>query len=254
MTIQLRYISDLHLEFIKPKKFIKLIKKLQPNSFDEILVLAGDICANPYSEIFDIFMEYVNNTFCKIFYITGNHEYYHGNKTVHEINEYLIEYFKKYSNITFLNNSYEFYNGYYFIGCTLWSHVKDLKYKINDVVLIKNLNFQEYNNLNQICIDFLQNTLTNNKLDKVIIITHHLPSEQLIDPKYLTPIMKPYNSWFFCDMDNFIEKYKDKIKCWFYGHTHTSSCKYIHNIPFLCNPIGYPGENKNNDFNKVLKL
>ena len=55
-------------------------------------------------------------------------------------------------------------------------------------------------------------------------------------------------------MDELIEKNKDKIKCWIYGHTHTPSNNIIHEIPFLSNPIGYPGENKNVNFNITIKI
>ena len=33
------------------------------------------------------------------------------------------------------------------------------------------------------------------------------------------------------------------IKTWIYGHTHTGSEVEYRGIKFLCNPIGYPGEN-----------
>jgi hypothetical protein len=46
-------------------------------------------------------------------------------------------------------------------------------------------------------------------------------------------------------MDELIELNKNKIKCWIYGHTHATSDVIINGIPFLCNPIGYPNENKN---------
>ena len=29
-----------------------------------------------------------------------------------------------------------------------------------------------------------------------------------------------------------------------FGHTHTASEQHIHGVPLLCNPLGYPGENK----------
>ena len=53
-------------------------------------------------------------------------------------------------------------------------------------------------------------------------------------------------------MDTLIEKEKNKIKCWIYGHTHTPSTNIIHGIHFICNPIGYPNENKNIDFSKNI--
>ena len=44
-------------------------------------------------------------------------------------------------------------------------------------------------------------------------------------------------------MEELIETNKNKIKCWIYGHTHTSSNIMINEIPFLCNHIDYPNEN-----------
>ena len=43
-------------------------------------------------------------------------------------------------------------------------------------------------------------------------------------------------------MDKFIGMNIGKIKAWFYGHTHMSSDEFINDIPFRCNPIGYPNE------------
>ena len=66
--------------------------------------------------------------------------------------------------------------------------------------------------------------------------------------------MKPYNQWFACDMDDLIFKHKNNIKIWFYGHTHMASKKKICNIPFVCNPIGYPNENVILDFDLTIEI
>jgi Icc-related predicted phosphoesterase len=68
-------------------------------------------------------------------------------------------------------------------------------------------------------IDFLECALENNQ--NCIIITHHVPSNSLINVKYKTPNMVPYNQWFYSNLDDLIESNKNKIKCWIYGHTHT---------------------------------
>jgi predicted phosphodiesterase len=99
-------------------------------------------------------------------------------------------------------------------------------------------------------VDFLEDALKNN--DNCIIITHHIPSESLIDIKYKTRKMLPYNQWFYCDLDNLIKLNKNKIKYWIYGHTHMASIKIIDEIQFLCNPIGYPNENFTIDLNKTI--
>lgn len=246
--MKIRYLSDLHLEFIKPKNINSLIKQI-PLGTNDICVLSGDI-GNPYSSNYDNFMKSISTMFKKVFVIPGNHEYYNKTKLMEETEEYMINYFTQYENISFLNNSYEIYENKCFIGTTLWSKIKNPEYKINDVYQIPNFDYKIYNQLNKNSIKFLIETLEQN--NNCIIITHHMPSEQLIDKKYKTVNMIPYNQWFYSDLDNIIDKYKDKINCWFYGHTHTASISRIHNIPFLCNPIGYPNENDKIDYKKNI--
>lgn len=254
--MKIRYLSDLHLEFIKSNKIQKYIQNIKPN-IEEICVLSGDI-GNPYKEHYDIFIKFINNSFKHTFIITGNHEYYNEN-TIEETNDYLKEYFKQFENITFLNNSYKIYENYCFIGTTLWCKIKNPLYEINDVHKIKNFDYLKCNQLNMLAIDFLEDTLKNILIDnsetyKIIIITHHVPSFELIHSKYLTEQMRPYNQWFYCDMSKFIEEYAENITCWFYGHTHTESYNTINNIPFYCNPIGYPNENRKINFNKTISV
>jgi len=245
--MKLRYFSDLHLEFIKPNKIEQFIRQI-PSGIDEICILAGDI-GNPYQTNYDIFMKFISKNFKKTFVISGNHEYYNKTKTIQETNEFMEEYFQQFDNIRFLNNNYEIYENYCFIGTTLWSHITNPIYEINDTCSIPHFNYIQYNKLNRVCVEFLEDAIQKN--DNCIIITHHVPSESLIDTKYKTKQMLPYNPWFYCNMDELIEK-KD-IKCWIYGHTHTPSNVIINEIPFLCNPIGYPNENKI-DFQKTFTI
>jgi predicted phosphohydrolase len=248
--IKIRYFSDIHLEFIKPNEIENIIKNI-PRSIDEICVLAGDI-GNPYQSNYDMFMNFININFKKTFVIAGNHEYYNKTNTIKETNDYLKEYFAKFNNISFLNNTYEYYDNYCFIGTTLWSKISNPNVEINDVHNIPNFNYIQYNRLNMLSIDFLEDALENN--NNCIIITHHVPSKSLIDVKYKTQQMMPYNQWFYCEMDYLIENKKDKIKCWIYGHTHTPSSNIINKIPFLCNPVGYPNENSKIDFTKNIMI
>lgn len=243
---KIRYFSDLHLEFIKPNKIEKFIRKI-PSGMDEICILAGDI-GNPYQKNYDIFMNFISKNFKKTFCIAGNHEYYNKTKMMQETNELMEAYFQQFNNISFLNNTYELYDNYCFIGTTLWSKITNPNYYINDIYNIPNFNYIEYNRLNRLSIDFLQDALEKN--ENCIVITHHVPSNLLIDVKYKTPQMIPYNQWFYCNMDDLIKINVNKIKYWIYGHTHTSSNVIMNEISFLCNPIGYPNENSNVDFQK----
>jgi predicted phosphohydrolase len=248
--MKVRYLSDLHLEFIKPNKIEKFISNI-PSGLNEICILAGDI-GNPYQKNYDIFMNFISKNFKKTFCIAGNHEYYNKTKTIQETNEFLESYFQQFNNISFLNNNYEIYYNYCFIGTTLWSKITNPIYRINDVYSIPNFDYIQYNRLNMLSVDFLQDALQKNK--NCIVITHHMPSSSLIDIKYKTHKMQPYNQWFYCNMDELIEKNENKIKYWIYGHTHTPSNVIINEIPFLCNPIGYPNENRILDFQKSFIL
>jgi predicted phosphohydrolase len=248
--MKLRYFSDLHLEFIKPNKIENFIKKI-PSGIDEICILAGDI-GNPYQTNYEIFMDFISKNFLKTFLIAGNHEYYNKTKNMEETNIFLKEYFQKFNNISFLDNNYENYNEFCFIGTTLWSHITNPIYEINDVYSIPNFNYIKYNKLNIESVKFLDYALNNN--NNCIVITHHIPSDLLIDVKYKTTKMIPYNQWFYCDLDRLIDEKKDKIKCWIYGHTHTPSNVLINEIPFLCNPIGYPNENVSINFQKNIEI
>jgi predicted MPP superfamily phosphohydrolase len=251
--LRIRYLSDLHLEFIKDHKIKNFINKIVPNK-EEICILAGDI-GNPYKESYNSLMQYLNNGFKRTFIITGNHEYYNNDKTIIETNEYLTSYFTKYPNIRFLNNSYELYEGHYFVGTTLWSKIINPEYEINDTVCIKGLNVEQYNNMNCKSTAFLYNFMeAHSESNNVIIITHHMPSEKLINPKYKIKGHDNYNQWFYCDMDEFIKQHSFKIKCWIYGHTHIASNIRICDIPFLCNPIGYPNENSKPKFDEYFDI
>jgi predicted phosphohydrolase len=247
------YLSDLHLEFLKPKSVYKLLEQIVLPKLNEICVLAGDIGnIHTNKECYDIFMKFISKNFKKTFVITGNHEYYNKRCTIPETDIIMSDYFKQFDNISLLNNTFELYDNHCFIGSTMWSNITDFRYKINDVKKIPNFNCIQYNELNASCINFLKDIISKN--DNCIVITHHMPSESLIHQKYKTLEMQLYNKWFYCDMDNVIKNNKEKIKAWIYGHTHTPSNTKLHTVTVVCNPIGYLNENSNNDFNKIIEL
>lgn len=126
-------------------------------------------------------------------------------------------------------------------------------------IKLKFFDYLKCNQLNMLAIDFLETSLkeiiiNNPDETKIIILTHHVPSYELINSKYLIEQMRPYNKWFYCDMSKFIEEYSKNITYWFYGHTHTESFEKINNIQFCCNPIGYPNENRKINFNKFINI
>jgi predicted phosphohydrolase len=223
---------------MKPTQVQKAIQKLQSQP-DDVLVLAGDI-GNPYSQFYQQFMEHVNQTFRKTFVITGNHEYYSHGHSLKETNQYLYTLFQNLPNISFLDNSSEVFEGVHFIGTTLWSYIENPTVTINDTIYIREMTIETYNEAHKLCRAFLEKALQETTTNKNIIITHHMPSYDLIDKQYRIPRMEPYNQWFATDLNEMIESNKYRIKCWIYGHTHTPSEQILQGIPMLCNTVGYP--------------
>ena len=251
--MKIQYISDLHLELLKPHEILDLISKIQPIKDIDVLALCGDI-GNPYHQSYEVFMEKINAEFKKTFVIAGNHEYYCNDVKITKL--YMKNIFMKYPNITFLDNTIEEHEGYKFIGSTLWTHISNPKYKINDMNYIQNINIEKYNQLHQKCCDFIMDELSESKNnDKpTIILTHHVPLFELTAQKYRTPMLNPYHQWFSANMTNIIKSNNTIIKSWIYGHTHYKSSILMHNVDFHCNPVGYFGENEISEYNHFIEI
>ena len=80
-----------------------------------------------------------------------------------------------------------------------------------------------------------------------VVVTHHAPSERSVAEKYRGDAL---NYAYFSDLDWLIEKYQPDL--WVHGHVHTSFDYAIGKTRVLCNPHGYPGENR--DFNPALMV
>ena len=94
----LKFISDLHLE----RK--KNITTFANNHYNKSLILPGDI-GSPLKQNYWDFMDYVSDNFEKVYFTTGNHEYWNDNKiTIKEMDNLIEDKIVNYKNIYFLNN------------------------------------------------------------------------------------------------------------------------------------------------------
>jgi predicted phosphohydrolase len=232
----LQYFSDLHLERHNNLKFMSLIKTVAP-----VLILAGDI-GDPNKSLYKDFLKIISKNYDKIFLISGNHEYY--NKTIEETDNKINEICNSLKNVCYLNNTIENYNGYQFVGTTLWTKLNNEKIITRDLINIKDLTKEKYNLLHKKSYDFIDNSIQNKKS---IVITHHVPSYNFIDKSYLHH--HNYHDIFYSNSDKLIRK---PIVTWIYGHTHKPYNGLYNNVKMRCNPIGYPEENFNMNFNKSL--
>ena len=242
--IPIQYISDIHLEFLHIEEVKSIVRKIIPVA--PTLIIAGDL-GNPFASNshYKLFLEEMSRKFEKVFVIAGNHEYY-GGKSIEEVEMKIQEIVEDLPNTTYLQNSYEEYMGVRWIGTTLWSQLDNPTKNINDMYRIKGMDMERYNMLHREAKERLSVMLEESTIP-CIVTTHHMPSYSLIDKNYDDP---HYNMWFASHMDNMIDMYKERIKCWVYGHTHMANQSDLY-VTMLCNPIGYKGENPKRNYNVV---
>lgn len=237
----IQYISDIHLEFIDhPIKLKKIVEKIIPIA--PICVLAGDI-GYPFHPYYSQFLEEMSKKFNHILLIHGNHEYYqlgkNKGKTMNEILEKTKEIVKSLPNVHFLHNSYVDIDDIRFIGSVLWTELKNPKALVNDARSIQEFTVDHFNQIHEENKTFIRNTIEQSRDEnkRIIMITHHLPSYELIDQSFVK--YGDYNQCFASSCDEFIN---DPVILWIYGHTHLPNVQMINNIKCVANPIGYPGE------------
>jgi predicted phosphodiesterase len=267
-------VSDLHLELYSPEFEINLNDILTVSA--PYLILAGDI-GNPYQKIYDTFLNQCSKVFKKIFMVSGNHEYYQApvKNNITMVNSQIKSVVDKYDNIFFLNNDIhkiilddqdkildqEKINKNIdknidknieciIIGTTLWSYVssslsKTIEVSINDYYKIYGDNMQlittKTTNLMHVKnVKWLTDTISKYSNKNIIIISHHLPSYQLISDAYKG---SEINSAFASDLDYLMNN--DNVKYFCSGHTHYSFDKIINKTRCLVNPRGYPKKNSN---------
>jgi predicted phosphohydrolase len=228
MNIQVA--SDLHIDQLIKKKSEKEIKDLIiPNS--EILILAGDICHIEDINMFRFFFEYLNNNFCYIIYIPGNHEFY--NKKSYNIdflNKSIKNFLSSYGNFIYLYNRSVLIEDVLFTGSCLWCNPS-----INPPSWFAiDLNKEDISNMYKESVEYL-NKVSDLKYDKHIIITHYPP----INVKEYTKDEKIKEKNY---KDQYYEYYNNKDislnyppKYWIFGHTHKNFNKTIKDITYISN-------------------
>ena len=179
--MNVQYTSDIHLELMSPHEYIRFIQTFRVKA--DILILAGDI-GNPYQHFYTNFLDYVSTLFTKVFIIAGNHEFY-GNMISQTIKK-IQEITEDYSNVTFLHNSYEDYKGVRWIGTTQWTPITNPSFTINDTEVIHDMTVERYNDLYKESKEFLYSALQTcvDESKKAVVITHHLPIQELVLPQY----------------------------------------------------------------------
>jgi Icc-related predicted phosphoesterase len=253
MTNTFHYASDLHIEFELPRA---------ENVTGDNLILAGDICTllhlNPIMndavsrkkrDRFNLFFDHARQNFKRIFYVTGNHESY--NFDIASEAGYIAKYLP---DVIHLNNSsYEIDENTVILGGTLWTDMNRnnpvdhmaVSNGMNDFRLIYNsenpsnmFSTHDAYDKHLDTLSFLATSLDEYKNRKCIVVTHHAPSRQGINPDHSG--YGEINAGYYSDLDEFILDHP-QIHTWIHGHTHIQKSYKIGETNVLSNARGYHG-------------
>ena len=253
-TGKIQYCSDLHLEFQENKKFLKQFP-LEP--IGEILLLAGDIQPFALHKQPCEFMDFVADNFEAVYWIPGNHEYYHFD--LGTVASPLFEKFRQ--NVFLINNQTITYKNINIICSTLWSHISTqneftVQQNVNDFHLIKmngnKFTPAHFNHLHQTDLAFLQNAIPTSVAEKTIVMTHHVPTLMNYPAQYKGSNI---NQAFAVELFDFIES--SNVPYWIYGHHHFNTPDFkIGNTTMLTNQLGYVQNNEHKLFknNSIIEI
>jgi predicted phosphohydrolase len=252
--MKILYGSDVHTEF---GSLYRIPALPDPDTYDVVL-LPGDLGLGMEG------IKWANEYFPQdkqVYMVPGNHEYYKQNYDV------LRELFEENncsdeSHVTMLDPGIAKVGDVWIIGATLWTSLELKGYNdprftdlfvennIADFRLIRTLegtwsaddHRQAFGNESAYLKSALGPLADNVACgEKVVVMTHFVPSQLCIDPIYQNSILNPY---FTVDMDDLMLDYQ--ISAWVFGHTHSAyEGEHPSGTKLLCNPMGYPGERRN---------
>ena len=230
--MRVQYMSDLHIEHGN-------ISIAEPAA--EILVIAGDV-ANGGRVV--NFLKSVAKQFKTVIFVMGNHEYYSYVLGYENMKDRINEYRSVLpDNVALLDNEYMIVEDKVIYGGTMWVPL-DTKEKRH--IAINSLN--DFKFVNYFDVQDSNKEFHNNFTRAAdLVISHHVPSMQSIELKY---IGSKLTSAGYVDSQA-MQHFGEKAKVWIHGHTHSSSDYELYGTRVLANPRGYArdGHSENSKFN-----
>lgn len=254
--MRIQYASDLHLEF---RENWSILKKEEPMDVrGDILVLAGDIGYlgdNNYTT--HPFWNWASENFSQVIVALGNHEFYKF-YDLSAMHDGLVGNIRH--NVHYYYNKVVSIQDTDFIISTLWANIElEDAYITEQCVTVFHrirygediLNSSVFNREHQRCFDFIKKAVCESKAKYKIVVTHHVPSFQLMSPEFRGSRI---NGAFTVELADYITS--SNIDYWIYGHSHRNIDKTIGTTQCVCNQFGYASHNEHLTFNreKVIEL
>ncbi|MNC18787.1 3',5'-cyclic adenosine monophosphate phosphodiesterase CpdA [compost metagenome] len=253
--MEFRLISDVHNEFYHETTQYTL--PYLGGDENRVLVIAGDFTMLKRAAKSASALTAMAKRFKAVVYVPGNHEYYGyridpvaARKKFQDMNPEGL------TNIHFLIRDSVVIDGVRFVGATLWTNMDrqsplvefHLGQKMNDFKAITyyhqtRQSYQKYKPHHWIMehkadLSYIAETVEASD-EPCIVVTHHAPSYQSLDPAFAWDI--DGNHGYHSDLDDFIHNHP-QISHWLHGHIHHPSDYIIGCTNVICNPYGYAGE------------
>lgn len=248
--LRIGLISDLHLEFYQDPWRV-LDKVVDSADFLEVdwICIAGDL---GYSPVVPKFLAYLSGkTDCEIFYVPGNHEFYHGH--ISDIDNLMKQDLPGTVHLLQRDFHYDLKHDVLIAGSCGWidgsfkeiyNHPVDkfFRSRYNDFTQIKGFKklARTYGKADYRSI---ARHLSNPARVK-IAMTHFLPHPECINLEYTGNALNACycNDWY----DILADKKPDY---WFHGHSHCHQKVKIHETECIINAAGYPDRSWNSNTN-----
>lgn len=248
------YVSDLHLE---AQAFDIALPK------GDMLIIAGDLChaccfdpirTDKYSvaqrQRVRRFIDMALANFTHVLLIAGNHDHYDG---VFEDTAGLLQ--RHLPGVTVLDNETVELGGVRFFGSTFWSDfngrsevcMNSVRRRIGEFFFVKTnrtashppVRFQPEDALlaHDVAWSALGNALRVERDKPLVVITHHAPSLQGLNPLF---IGNGLDGAYASDLDAHIAAF-DNVPAWIHGHTHIAKTYRIGRTIVRSNALGFVG-------------
>ncbi|WP_322881108.1 metallophosphoesterase [Pandoraea sputorum] len=260
--MKLLILSDLHNEFEPFEVDAQALDRA------DVVILAGDIHTKDRSVKWAL--ELTSASPKPVVLVAGNHEFYggHFDGALEKLRAAAAG-----TNVSFMENDELVLGGVRFLGCSLWTDFKlyegevspgvsmrDAQSSMGDFRLIRaTSSFRKLYPIDtvrrhEVSRAWLRNKLAEPFNGKTVVISHHAPSIQSVDPEYDGDSLTPAYA------SNLSELMGPAVDLWIHGHMHTSF-DYIESpkddvaglgTRVICNPRGYSPRHLNPQFDPGL--
>lgn len=248
--MKIQYASDLHLEFSENWRILRQEGPMDARG--DILVLAGDIgYLGDDNYRTHPFWDWASENYQQVIVCLGNHEFYkyYDLSTMHEglVGEIRPNVHYYYNGVVHIENTD-------FIISTLWAHIDLEDASITErgvtdfhrILYGENmLTFSDFNQEHQRCLDFIKRSVAESKAKHKVVVTHHVPSFQLMSPEFSGSRI---NGAFTIELADYIAD--SGIDYWIYGHSHRNIDKTIGTTRCVSNQFGYAFQMEHHSFDR----